>query len=611
MSAFLKLISLFSKKKRRQLVPITIVIIISALLEMAGIGSMAPFMAVISDTSIIKKQKYLSYLYDLLKFEDTGSFLIFIGVAFFIIVCVSTILKMIVSNIVYRYTANGKYELESKLFKMYLSQPYQYFLDRNTGELSKKILNEIDLIIAGVLGPAMDFFVSFFLILATFVLLIIINPLVSIIACILFGGLYAVLFGIVRPRLISYGNSLDESNFLRFKSVAEAFGGIKDIKILGKESYYWDMYKGGAKLYTTSQSKNQILSSVPSRTMQPLAVGFGIVLVLILLRINRSLDQILPLLAVYAFAIMRMMPLIQGVFHEVANIRYYGRLVDILYEEMTSLSQSCGDSGIQPMGTDRVPFSGRIDLKNLQFSYHASNTPAIKNINLSIIKNNTIGLVGTTGCGKTTLVDVIMGLLIPSGGEILADDIPVITSDIKYENRPLLNSWQRNFGYVSQQIFLCDDTIAANIALGIPEKDRNVELIEYAAQTANLHNFITRDLPEGYNTTVGERGIRLSGGQRQRIGIARALYHDPPILVMDEATSALDSITEDAVMDAIHNLKHSKTIIIIAHRLSTVRECDKICLMEDGNIIDMGTYDYLIENNAKFKNMAKIVEQPQ
>jgi ABC-type multidrug transport system fused ATPase/permease subunit len=212
----------------------------------------------------------------------------------------------------------------------------------------------------------------------------------------------------------------------------------------------------------------------------------------------------------------------------------------------------------------------------------------------------TIGFVGATGCGKTTLVDVIMGLLVPSAGSIIVDDVPVIT-----DTAP----WQRNFGYVPQQIYLSDDTIAANIAFGIPADMRDMAAIERAARIANLHGFITNELPNGYNTVVGERGIRLSGGQRQRIGIARSLYHDPAILVMDEATSALDTVTEDAVMDAIHNLQHSKTIIIIAHRLSTVRECDIICLMEKGQIIAQGSYDELLKKNEQFRAMAKVVKQ--
>jgi ABC-type multidrug transport system fused ATPase/permease subunit len=335
--------------------------------------------------------------------------------------------------------------------------------------------------------------------------------------------------------------------------------------------------------------------------MQALAVGFAVALVIILLGVNSSLVAILPLLAIYAFAIMRMMPNMQAFFADAAQIRYYSHMVDTLYHDITTLPSPPAVSGVEdsPAAFAPLPFTREIILDKIEFSYPASLEPVLKGISLRVNKDMTLGLVGATGCGKTTLVDVIMGLLEPSGGSIIADDVSVTDT-------ANTAAWQRNFGYVPQQIYLSDDTVAANIAFGIPENLRDTAAVERATRIANLHGFIAAELPHGYDTIVGERGIRLSGGQRQRIGIARALYHDPSILVMDEATSALDSITEDAVMDAIHNLMHSKTIIIIAHRLSTVRECDQICLMEKGWIINTGSYEELLQNSAQFKAMAKI-----
>jgi ABC-type multidrug transport system fused ATPase/permease subunit len=254
-----------------------------------------------------------------------------------------------------------------------------------------------------------------------------------------------------------------------------------------------------------------------------------------------------------------------------------------------------------------MTFSKNIELKNIQFSYPASREPVLKGIDLTIAKNTAIAFAGTTGCGKTTLVDVIMGLLEPAAGSIDVDGVPVI---IPQDGKDTANlaPWQRNFGYVPQQIYLSDNTMAANIAFGIPEELRDDGAVEQAARVANLHDFIINELPDGYNTRVGERGIRLSGGQRQRVGIARALYHNPGILVLDEATSALDSVTEDAVMEAIHNLMHTKTVIIIAHRLTTIQECDVIYLIEQGRIVANGTYQELLENNAQFRAMAKAAD---
>jgi ABC-type multidrug transport system fused ATPase/permease subunit len=367
---------------------------------------------------------------------------------------------------------------------------------------------------------------------------------------------------------------------------------------LGKEPFFIDDFKKGAKRFTVSQAANQILSGLPAQLIQSLAVGFTIALLVILLSVNDSLIKILPLLAVYAFAVLRLIPNIQNVFSNMAQIRYYAHTVDALYNDMTTLS-SPPESLFKKTSSSAeiLGFYRDIELKNIQFSYLSSKEPVLRGVDIAIKKNTAIAFAGITGCGKTTLVDVIMGLLEPSAGEIKVDGKPVIQSDIF--------RWQRNFGYVPQQIYLSDDSIAANIAFGIPESLRDAAAVEQAAKTANLHEFIINELPQGYDTLVGERGIRLSGGQRQRVGIARALYHNPNILVMDEATSALDSITEDAVMDAIRNLKHSKTLIIIAHRISTIKECDIIYLMEQGRFTAYGTYEELLRNNAQFKALAK------
>jgi ABC-type multidrug transport system fused ATPase/permease subunit len=295
-------------------------------------------------------------------------------------------------------------------------------------------------------------------------------------------------------------------------------------------------------------------------------------------------------------------PGFQVAFQNITAIRANRYTVDTVLHEMNvlSLPPEMLDKAALGVSLPPLPFNRELTLERIGFSYAVSSEFSLKEINLHILKNTTIGLIGETGCGKTTLVDIIMGLLPPSSGSILVDGTPVAVPG------PDLEAWQRNFGYVPQQIYLSDDTVAANIAFGIPGDMRDNTAVERAARVANLHNFIVSELSSGYDTLVGERGIRLSGGQRQRIGIARSLYHDPNILVMDEATSALDSITEGVVMEAIHNLLHSKTIIIIAHRLSTVRECDNICLMEKGLVTAQGTYDELLANNKRFQAMAKI-----
>ncbi|WP_010254862.1 ABC transporter ATP-binding protein [Treponema primitia] len=607
MNPIAKLIALFTKQERRRLVPITFAILSVSVLEIAGVGSLGPFMAVIADQTVIHRQPVLAFFYRLGHFQSDRAFVIFLGIAVFTVILVSTAFRMIVLYGMSRFVANRRYALGVRLFRQYLYQPYQFFLHHNSGELSKNLLAEVDSVINGVMRPIINIFIHGMLSLAIFVLLVVINPVVAVASFGIFGLAYALLYGVIRKRLSRHGKEVREANRLRFKTANEAFGGIKDVKILGKEPFFSYAYSVAAKRYAATQAANHILSTIPSQAIQSLAMGFAIALVIILLIVHGTVAEVLPLITVYAYAIMRMMPNLRGIFHDAVQMRYHSFTVDALFQDMTTLPQppQMPDKKAMKAAPDVLPFTHGIVLQQLEYSYPTSREPVLKQLNLSISRNTSVAFVGATGCGKTTLVDVIMGLLKPTGGAILADETPV-TSLTDEDTRKRVAAWQRNFGYVPQQIFLSDDTVAANIAFGLPQDMRDSISIERAARAANLHEFITTELPEGYDTVVGERGIRLSGGQRQRVGIARALYHDPNILVMDEATSALDSLTEDAVMEAIRNLTHTKTIILIAHRLTTVQGCDVIYLMEKGRIIAQGSYKELLENSPQFRAMAKV-----
>jgi ATP-binding cassette, subfamily B, bacterial PglK len=604
MTTIIKLISLFTPHERRRLIPLTLAILLMSALEVAGISSLGPFMAVVADPTVVQTNPILSAAYEFGGFQSSRAFLIALGLAVFAVVLIATAFKMLVLYALYRFVGNRRYTLGLRLFRQYLYQPYSYFLDHNSSELSKNLLTEVDQVINGVLRPLMESFAKGVLALAILVFLIVTNPWVALGAAGVMGTMYGAIYSFVRPRLMRHGVALRESNRLRFKAAGEAFGAIKDVKILGKEPSFAHMYGTGARRFARTQAAQQILSTLPGHAMQSMSVGFAIALVVIMLATTDSLVTVLPLLAIYAFAVQRMMPNLQAVFQGVAQIRYYSHTVDALHQDMTSmpLPPAVADHKAMRAVPEVRPFRESIEIRNLSFRYPASREMVLADLNLMIHKNTTVGFVGTTGCGKTTLVDVIMGLLEPVAGVVAVDGAAVSppTTDSP------IGPWQRNFGYVPQQIYLGDDTVAANIALGIPEDMRSQEAVEHAARVANLHEFVVTELPNGYETVVGERGIRLSGGQRQRVGIARALYHDPDILVMDEATSALDTVTEDAVMDAIHNLMHTKTIIIIAHRITTVRECDVICLMERGRIVAQGKYDELIRENERFRAMAKV-----
>jgi len=307
-----------------------------------------------------------------------------------------------------------------------------------------------------------------------------------------------------------------------------------------------------------------------------------------------GLEDMIPVLAMYALGGYKLMPSLQEIYKQLAEIKGHKSALDAIQKDINLLNSLYS---LSANADKKITVESCIELREIRFSYPETSKSVLDGISLKVARNSTVGFVGGSGSGKTTTVDIMLGLLNPAAGGLYVDDKRIVDETI--------HAWQRNLGYVPQQIFLTDDTIAANIAFGIPAEDIDQANIERAARAAHLHDFIINELPIGYNTMVGERGVRLSGGQRQRIGIARALYHDPDVLIFDEATSALDNITEKVVMDAVRELGHTKTIILIAHRLSTVESCDELFLFSNGKIIANGTYQELMQTNATFREMAR------
>jgi ABC-type multidrug transport system fused ATPase/permease subunit len=292
---------------------------------------------------------------------------------------------------------------------------------------------------------------------------------------------------------------------------------------------------------------------------------------------------------------MKLLPALQQIYYGMASIRTGKPYLDAIYRDSTGVGGAEPGAPAQADPVSHLPLTRVLDLRNATYSYPNHDRTALKDLTLSIPARTTVGIVGGSGAGKTTLVDLMLGLLIPQSGEIVVDGTRIDQGNLR--------SWQRSIGYVPQNIFLADSSVAENIAFGMSPEEVDMIAIERAARLAALHDFVTTELPDGYQTQVGERGVRLSGGQRQRIGIARALYHDPDLLVLDEATSALDNLTERAVMEAIRNIGNEKTIVLIAHRLSTVIDCERIFLLEKGKVVSEGKYDELMRDSKTFRGM--------
>jgi len=591
MQTFKKLLFLLSPNELKNGSFLLIMIILMALLDVIGVASILPFMAVLTNPSIIETNLILNAMFQFSKIfgvENSRQFLFALGILVFLMLVSSLTFKALTTYVQVRFVLMREYSIGRRLVEGYLHQPYSWFLNHHSADLGKTILSEVGQVIGLGLSQMMELIAKGIVAIALITLLIIINPKLALIVGLSLAGMYLLIFYFIRGYLKRIGSKRLKNNKLRFTTVSEAFGAAKEVKVGGLEQTYIKSFSDSAKIFAQSQASSQIESQLPRFILE--AIGFGGILLIILYMMSQTgnFNTALPIISLYVFTGYRLMPALQQIYSSFTQLTFVGPSLDKLTSDIKNLKpfNENQDKGV-------LSLNKAITLKNIHYEYPNASRTALKNINLSILAKSTVGIVGATGSGKTTTVDIILGLLEPQKGTLEVDG-KVVT---QHNSR----SWQRSIGYVPQHIYLSDDTIAANIAFGVEPQDIDLAAVEKSAKIANLHNFLIDELPEQYQTTVGERGVRLSGGQRQRIGIARALYYNPNILILDEATSALDSQTEKVAMEALNNLKKKITIIIIAHRLATIKECDKIFLLEKGQIKNEGTFEELKNINEKFR----------
>ena len=591
MQTFKKLLFLLSPNELKNGSFLLIMIILMALLDVIGVASILPFMAVLTNPSIIETNLILNTMFQFSKIfgvENSRQFLFALGILVFLMLVSSLTFKALTTYVQVRFVLMREYSIGRRLVEGYLHQPYSWFLNHHSADLGKTILSEVGQVIGLGLSQMMELIAKGMVSISLITLLIIINPKLALIVGLSLAGMYLLIFYFIRGYLKRIGSKRLKNNKLRFTTVSEAFGAAKEVKVGGLEQTYIKSFSDSAKIFAQSQASSQIVSQLPRFILE--AIGFGGILLIILYMMSQTgnFNTALPIISLYVFTGYRLMPALQQIYSSFTQLTFVGPSLDKLTSDIKNLKpfNENQDKGV-------LSLNKAITLKNIHYEYPNASRTALKNINLSILAKSTVGIVGATGSGKTTTVDIILGLLEPQKGTLEVDG-KVVT---QHNSR----SWQRSIGYVPQHIYLSDDTIAANIAFGVEPQDIDLAAVEKSAKIANLHNFLIDELPEQYQTTVGERGVRLSGGQRQRIGIARALYYNPNILILDEATSALDSQTEKVVMEALNNLKKKITIIIIAHRLATIKECDKIFLLEKGQIKNEGTFEELKNINEKFR----------
>ena len=597
LTSYYSLLTIFSQREKNQMIILLILMVLMGLFQAVGVASILPFMNLVVDPQMYETNQWLNWFYNWGNFDNTQSFVIAVGFLALGIIIFANAISALTVWVKLRFVWRNNLSLSQKLLHSYLSRPYAFFLNRNSSDLGKNILAEVHHMTQGFLVPLLTMISDLFVALFILLLLFFVDRATTVVALAVLGGPYLLIYWTYRKRLGTTGKQRIEANRERFTSVNEAFGGIKDLKLMGREASYFTRFSAAADQYSTFMISHSLIGQLPRFALETIAFGGVIVLVLYLLQAGGNVADIIPTVSLYAFAGYRLMPALQRLFLSLTQARFHFPTVRKITRELAGKDLDLPKPGDITDDTPLLPFTQNIELNNIQYLYPRTNEPVLSDINLTIPKRTSVAFVGPTGSGKTTLADLILGLLEPTSGEILIDGIPLTG-----ENRI---RWQKNLGYVPQHIFLSDDTVTRNIAFGIPEHLIDHETVEQAARTAGIHDFITHELPKGFDTIVGERGIRLSGGQRQRIGIARALYHDPEVLVLDEATSSLDVITEEMVYRAIEHLSKTKTLIIIAHRLSTVKNCDTIYLLDRGKIITEGNFEVLAKENPQFQEMVR------
>ena len=597
MQNFKKILYLLNPSEKKKIILLLILIFCMAFIDMIGVASILPFIAVVANPQLIETNTILKYLYQLssiLGVSSSKQFMFVLGILVFLFLIISLIVRALTHYAQIRFALMREYTIGARLIEFYLHQPYTWFLNRNSADLSKVILSGVNEIVYETILPSLNLIAQGLVTISILTILIIIDFKLAIIVGSVLITTYGTIFYFMKNILSQRGSDRLQANKDRFVSVSEAFGAIKEIKVGRLEKVYVNRFSLPAQLYASHQSASTAISHLPRYFIEGIAFGGMVLLVLILMKDGDLFANIVPVIALYAFAGYRIMPAIQQIYVAFTQLRVSRAALDGIHKDL--MSSQFYEKDVTEIGV--MPLTRSIVLNNIYFNYPKSKQAALKNINLSIPAFKKVGFVGVTGSGKTTTVDLILGLLSPNKGTVSVDG-NIISSKNK-------SCWQKNIGYVPQQIYLIDDSVSANIAFGSNSQKIDRIAVEQAAKTANLHDYVTKELPNNYNTILGERGTRLSGGQRQLIGIARALYHKPQVLILDEATSALDNITEQNIMNAINNLGKEVTIILIAHRLSTVKNCDIIFLLERGELKDQGTYEELSKSSKLFKKMSKI-----
>lgn len=564
------------------------------MLEMVGIGIIFPFLQLLANPESALSKPWLKHAYELSAARGMDTFLVYLSIALVGFVIFKGMFSVTTAYVTQRVIQNERAMLSSYLIGSYITAPWEVHIQRNSAVMVRNVVKSIEGAFSDFINPLLANLADALLVVAVCSVLVLVQPMVTILVVGVLLVLTVPFYKSFKDRASRWGtlSHQNEANMLRWLN--EGLGSLKELKVYGRESFVLAGFSSEAFAKARHYTLLQTICGAPRAVIEVVMIG-GMVLVIVLLQMQgQSLQEAIPTLGLLGVAAFRLVPTVSRLANGFVTMRYGAAALDQIYDDVVLHEARCvkheGDQNCE-----KLKFKKDIVLKGVTFYYPQRDTPAISDVYLNIERGQLMALVGPSGSGKTTLVDLILGILSPSSGSIMVDGQNIATN---------LRGWQRNIGYVPQTIFLSDASLRSNIAFAIPDKDINDQRIHDVVRLAGL-NDIVRELPEGLATKVGERGICLSGGQRQRVGIARALYGNPDLLVLDEATSALDGISEKQIAHALERLKGMVTILVIAHRLTTVQWCDQLVFLKKGRVIGVGRYDDLVGGNAEFRHFVQ------
>ena len=580
--SLIKLWNHLTSRRKKQFLMLLILMFVASLLEVVSVGAVLPFLGVLTAPKQVYQHPLIQPLIQILELSAPSQLVLPLTILFIIAAVLAGSIRLILLYVMTRLSYATGADLSIKIYNLTLYQEYAIHVSRNSSEVINSIITKTGAVIASVIMPIINLINSTVLIISVMTALFIIDPVVTLSTFIGFSLLYLAIIRFTRIHLKENSKIIAEQSTQMIKSLQEGLGGIRDVLIDGSQQFYSQLYRSADLPLRRAQGNNNFISGGPRYVLEAVGMILIVMLAYVMSQKEGGMVTAIPVLGVLALGAQRILPALQQAYASFSAIRgAEASLEDVLDLLDQPLPEYVNQSSLTP-----IPFEREIKLTNLSFRYTKETPLVLKNINLSIVKGERIGFMGVTGSGKSTLLDIIMGLLPPTDGELTIDQKPL---NSKNQRR----AWQTHIAHVPQNIYLSDNTIEENIAFGIPIEKIDHQRVKKAAKQAQIADMI-EDSKDGYQTLVGERGVRLSGGQRQRINIARALYKKADVLIFDEATSALDSTTEQEVMKAIKGLGKKLTILIIAHRLTTLKECDRIIKLDKDNVFHVGSYQDMV-----------------